>query len=33
MSGFAQPRQKFAGKGENGNFEIAVNFYPVIKTL
>ena len=33
MSGFAQPRQKFARKGENCNFEIAVIFYPVKKTF
>ena len=33
MSGFAQPRQKFARKGENCNFEIAVIFYPVKETF
>ena len=25
-----QPQQKYAGTGENGNFVIAVNFYPVL---
>ena len=33
MSGFAQPRQEFARKGENCNFEIAVIFYPVKKNF
>ena len=33
MSGFAQPRPKFARKGENCNFEIAVIFYPVKETF
>ena len=33
MVDFPQPQQKYAGTGENGNFEIALIVLPKIKTL
>ena len=33
MGDFTQPQQKYAAAGENGDFVIAVNFYPVQRTF